>query len=129
MIVDASAIVAMMLDEPGARELADRLEAATTRATHAVSIYEAALAIGREWNATPAQALEDISAFLSKSEIDQVALSSAEAAGALDAFSRYGKGRHPARLNMGDCFSYACARLRGLPLLYKGDDFTQTDLA
>ena len=47
----------------------------------------------------------------------------------LDAFARFGKGRHPAALNMGDCFSYACARTRGLPLLYKDDDFAKTDIA
>jgi ribonuclease VapC len=49
---------------------------------------------------------------------------------ALDAFDRYGKGRrHPAQLNMGDCFAYACAKFRGVPLLYKGSDFSRTDLA
>jgi ribonuclease VapC len=47
---------------------------------------------------------------------------------ALDAFERFGKGRHPAALNLGDCFAYACARLAGAPLLYKGDDFPQTDI-
>lgn len=47
---------------------------------------------------------------------------------ALDAFDRYGQGRHPARLNMGDCFAYACARHLGMPLMYRGDDLPQTDI-
>ena len=48
---------------------------------------------------------------------------------AIETFERFGRGNHPARLNMGDCFAYACARSLGVPLLFKGDDFSQTDIA
>lgn len=58
-----------------------------------------------------------------------VAIGSAEIAGALDAYQHYGKGRHPAKLNMGDCFAYACAKANDARLLYKGNDFVHTDLA
>ena len=58
-----------------------------------------------------------------------VAISERELAVALDAYQAYGKGRHPAGLNMGDCFAYACAKANGAKLLYKGDDFARTDLA
>ena len=129
MMVDASAIVAILLDEPDARRLAERLEGSPTRLTHPVSVYEAALAVAREWRSTVEDGLEDVAAFLQQSEADVVSIGSAETRAALSAFALYGKGRHAARLNMGDCFSYACAKLRGMPLLYKGDDFAQTDLA
>ena len=62
------------------------------------------------------------------SEIEVIGIGPAEGDLALDAFERYGKGRHPARLNMGDCFAYACARTHGVPLLFKGDDFSHTDI-
>jgi ribonuclease VapC len=129
MIVDASAIVALLLDEPEARSLADRLEAAPTRATHPVSIYEAALAIARSWRSSPGEAEADVNLLLAGSDLRVLPIGPDEAAAALDAFAKYGKGRHAAKLNMGDCFSYACAKLRGMPLLYKGDDFALTDLA
>lgn len=61
-------------------------------------------------------------------EIDQIPLSIDVTSAAIDAFARFGKGRHPAALNMGDCFAYACARVHRVPLLYKGDDFSLTDI-
>ena len=65
---------------------------------------------------------------LSQTQSSVVAVGDAECRLALDAYARFGKGRHPARLNMGDCFAYACARSHGVPLLYKGDDFALTDI-
>ena len=68
--------------------------------------------------------------FLERARISVVAIEDAAATGALDAHARFGKtSMHPARLNMGDCFAYAMAKQHGVPLLYKGDDFAQTDLA
>ncbi len=61
-------------------------------------------------------------------DIQQISISPAEHEVALDALDRFGKGRHPARLNMGDCFAYACAKTRALPLLFKGNDFPLTDI-
>lgn len=70
-----------------------------------------------------------IAAFVQRAGLDVVPIGAAETEEALDAHDRYGKGRHRARLNMGDCFAYACAKTNGAELLYKGDDFVHTDLA
>jgi ribonuclease VapC len=70
-----------------------------------------------------------ILAILKREAEAAVSITQEDAQAALVAFARYGKGRsHPARLNMGDCFAYAAARTRGMPLLYKGNDFTRTDI-
>ena len=129
MIVDASALVAIILDEPEARALAARIEQASEVHTHSVSVYEAALAVARQWRLTPGEAHAAVMTLLGEAEIAVLSIGPAETSAALDAFARYGKGRHAAALNMGDCFSYACARLRGMALLYKGEDFALTDLA
>ncbi|WP_338036670.1 type II toxin-antitoxin system VapC family toxin [Arvimicrobium flavum] len=73
-------------------------------------------------------AQQRVEEYLALAQIEPVAVPPEVAALALDAFDRFGKGRHPAKLNMGDCFSYACARHYGQPLLYKGDDFALTDI-
>lgn len=130
MIVDASALVAILLDEPEAEEFIARLHAAGTRATHPISIYEATAALLRERARDVGAARAVVSKLLADAEVDVVSIGHEESRAALDAFARYGKGRgHPAQLNMGDCFSYACAEVRGWPLLYKGDDFSRTGLA
>jgi ribonuclease VapC len=129
MIVDASAIVAILLDEREAGALAHRLSEASRRATHPISVYEAALAIARVSRSTLEEAQDDVASFVTDLEMQVALIGAPETAAALGAFARYGEGRHPARLNMGDCFSYACAKVRGMPLLYKGDDFARTDLA
>lgn len=129
MIVDASAIVALSLFEPDWEGLAARLDGAARPSTHPISIFEASLAIRRMKEVSTTRAFGATQEFLARAEVDVLSIGPAEAAAALDAFDRYGRGRHPAKLNMGDCFSYACARLRGMPLLYVGNDFSQTDLA
>lgn len=129
MILDASAIVAIMRREPEAGALAIRLTEAPRRGTHGISVYEATLAVARLSGAPVAEAEAVVADFLEDMAVVVHPIGPAEAAAALDAFARYGKGRHPAALNMGDCFSYACAKLRGMPLLYKGDDFALTDIA
>lgn len=129
MIVDASAIVAIAVHEPGWERLARKLDDVRDAYTHPISLYEASLAIARIKNADPAIGRQAADEFLYQSELKVVTIGPAEAAAAVDAHARYGKGRHPAKLNMGDCFSYACAKLRGMPLLYKGEDFAKTDLA
>jgi ribonuclease VapC len=130
MMVDASALVAILLDEPEAREFEVTLERVSRTLTHPVSVYETVLAVARDSRRTLDEAQSDVEGLLDELEVRVVSIGKLEARAALDAFSRYGKGSgHPARLNMGDCFSYAVAKLRGMPLLYKGDDFAQTDLA
>lgn len=129
MFVDASAICAILLDEPEAPELLAKLEAASSLMTSSMSLYEASLAIARTVPGGLAAARADVTGFATRAKIAVVAIGLAEGEAALDAFERYGKGRHPAQLNMGDCFAYACARTHGVPLLFKGDDFGQTDMA
>lgn len=129
MIVDASALVSILLEEDDAEQLNLRLEAADVRFTHPVSVYETVTALMRSTGRAVDAAESVVVRFLAQAEIGLIPIGRAETNAALDAFARYGKGRHPAALNMGDCFSYACARARGLSLLYKGDDFARTDLA
>lgn len=129
MIIDASAIVAILLDEPEGQSLTMRIESAEVRLTHPVSVFEAAQAISRQWRRALSDARQDLREFLVTAEIDVIEIGPPEAVVAIEAAARYGKGRHSAALNLGDCFSYACARVRGMPLLYKGSDFAQTDLA
>lgn len=129
MFVDASAICAILLREPDAKSLAERIEAAKTKLTSALAIYESVAALARSKNGNVVEARRTVDTFLSAGRIEVMAIGRAEQEIALDAFERYGKGRHPAKLNMGDCFAYACARTHGVPLLFKGDDFNRTDIA
>lgn len=129
MILDASAIVAVMEKETGWERLFERLEAPELRLTYPVSVFEAAVATTRLTEIGIETALRDVREFLVASDTGVVQIGSEETTAALQAHGRYGKGRHPARLNMGGCFSYAVAKLRGMPLLYSGEDFALTDLA
>ena len=130
MFVDASAIVAILTREPGADALADRLETGKGCITSAVAVFEAVAAICRTRQASVEEARADVGDFLDTARISTVAVTLADGEAALDAFDRYGKGRrHPAQLNLGDCFAYAMAKTRDMPLLFKGDDFAGTDLA
>ena len=129
MFVDASAIVAILTGEPEADTLADALEAARLPITSPIAVFEAVLGICRKRHASVAEARDDVRDFLETAGIRTVSITGREADTALDAFSRYGKGRgHPAQLNMGDCFAYAAARHHGAGLLFKGDDFAHTDI-
>lgn len=128
MFIDASALTALMTVEDGSMHLFDRVERAKTRITSPLAIWETAVAISRRTGLEVEQAGHEVDAYLTLAKIDSMALPTEVAALALEAFDRYGKGRHPARLNMGDCFAYACARHFGQPLLYKGDDFALTDI-
>jgi ribonuclease VapC len=130
MFVDASAIVAMITQEPEAPQFLDLVEAAAHPMTSAVAIFEAALGICRKRQSTVDEAYNDVRELLEEANIRVVDIGDAEAVEALSAFARYGKGRgHPARLNLGDCFAYAVAKTNGVPLLFKGDDFPKTDIA
>ena len=130
MFVDASAIVAILTREPDADALADLLESARSPITSPIAVFEAALGICRKRHVSVEEAQADIREFLGVAEIRAVSITEREAETALAAFSRYGKGRgHPAQLNLGDCFAYAMARNHRTALLFKGDDFSQTDIA
>ncbi|HEY3778797.1 MAG TPA: type II toxin-antitoxin system VapC family toxin [Rhizomicrobium sp.] len=129
MFVDASAIVAILSREPEADRFADLLEHARAPVTSPVAVFEAALGLCRKRHASVDEAGADVGELLALAGIECVAIASADAQTALAAFARYGKGTgHPAQLNLGDCFAYAVARNRGISLLFKGEDFTHTDI-
>ena len=130
MFVDSSAIVAILTAEEEADRLADRIEAADVPVTSPLAVFEATLGLCRKRHASVEEARADLRDFLDLAGIETIGISPADADMALLAFSRYGKGRgHPAQLNMGDCFAYAVAKGRDIPLLYKGNDFSHTDMA
>ena len=129
MFVDASAIVAILTREPEADAFVDLLDGASAAVTSPIAVFEATLGICRKRHASVAEAQEDVHQFLRTAGIRTLSVTADDAAGALDAFSRYGKGRgHPAQLNLGDCFAYAMAKGHGVPLLFKGEDFDKTDI-
>lgn len=129
ILVDASAIVAIVYGEPEADDLANVLETHNDRCYCAVGAWEAAQAIARLRGIDLQQAADAVANFAFEAGLRLVSVGEDERREAIVAAARYGKGRHPARLNMGDCFAYACAKTNGAELLYKGDDFALTDLA
>ena len=130
MFVDASAIVGILTREAEADALADVLEGARSPITSPIAIFEAALGICRKRHASVGEAEADVREFLEVAGIRAVPITEREAATALAAFSRYGKGRgHPAQLNLGDCFAYAIAKNHRTALLFEGEDFDKTDIA
>ncbi len=126
MIVDASAILAMLLKEPEAPAFADHIGGCAEEAVISpVNYLEIALRIDRGETPELSAVLDPLLATL---EMRIAAITPEQAYLAREAYQRYGKGNHPARLNLGDCFAYALAKARGEPLLFKGDDFRQTDV-
>jgi ribonuclease VapC len=127
MFVDASAIVAILAGEEDAALLVERLSNGTAR-TSPVAVYEAVLGLARARNLAIADAETAVDQLLAAARIDIVAITEEIGRAALRAFDRFGRGRHPAALNLGDCFAYACASTLDAPLLFKGKDFAQTDI-
>jgi len=125
MILDTSALVAILQDEPERRSFIAAIEAAASRSMSTATFVETSIVIGARYGD---DGLRDLDLLLAKAEVALVAVDPEQAQAAREAFLRFGKGRHPAGLNYGDCFSYALARTLGEPLLYKGDDFSQTDV-
>ncbi|WP_298965974.1 type II toxin-antitoxin system VapC family toxin [uncultured Methylobacterium sp.] len=129
MFVDASALVAILTREAGHDELEQRLHRAPRRITSGLAMFEAVVAIARRTGLALDTAETLLRSFMGAAEIGLVPITDAEAGSALAAYARFGKGRgHPAQLNMGDCFAYACSRNHDVPLLFVGDDFTRTDI-
>lgn len=128
LFVDASAIVAILRGEADAAELAARLLDADVRFTSAIAIFEATLAAARGGAVEKETAEAEVRAFIERTRVQVVTIGQEEARIALEAHARFGKGRHPAALNLGDCFAYACARAYSAALLFKGDDFSLTDI-
>ena len=119
----------MLTDEQDGDALADRLERSRPAITSAIAVYESVAALVRKRTYSVGEARRIVDEFLDTAEVEVVPIGTAEMQLATEAFEHYGKGRHPAGLNMGDCFAYACARANAAALLFKGDDFDQTDIA
>ncbi|MBU4433613.1 MAG: type II toxin-antitoxin system VapC family toxin [Alphaproteobacteria bacterium] len=129
MFVDASAWVAILADEPEALAFEGRLIEAALVLISPIVVWETVRAVARIIQIEPGEARQLTLGYMARIGARTVAIGEIEQAEALDAHTRFGKSVHPARLNMGDCFAYACARTHGVPLLFKGDDFSLTDIA
>ncbi len=129
MMLETSAILAVLLNEPERAEFLARIETAESPFTSAVALSEAAMAFAARTRTTPSVALKAVRAFLDEADVSIVDFVAPMAERAIEAREKFGRGRHPAALNFGDCLSYAAARHCGAPLLFKGDDFAQTDIA
>jgi ribonuclease VapC len=126
MVIDTSAIVAILLNEPERDSFRSAIENASRRPLlSSMTLLEASLVVGGQRGVRMLAVLDA----LVEETMDVIALDEATVRVARDAFMRYGKGRHPAGLNFGDCASYALAKTRGRRLLFKGNDFAQTDIA
>ena len=129
MFVDASAMVAILVEESDAAALTKRLAQAVEPCTSPIAICEAVAGVARACNVPIRTAETILDRFLEQATVRIVPITAEIGRGAVSAFERYGRGRHPAALNMGDCFAYACASELDMPLLFKGNDFPQTDIA
>ena len=128
MYVDASALVAILANESERSQFLKAIGASKTRMTSVVSVFETSLSIST-LTGSCASALSEVMRFIETVGIEIMSIDPALLVELCIARDRYGKGSgHPARLNMGDCFSYAMAKQAGVPLLYKGNDFAQTDI-
>lgn len=124
MVVDTSALVAVLQDEPERPALRDAMVASTCRLSTATLVEAGIVMQGRHGDG----GAQRLGALLTQLGVEAVPVTVAHAALAREAFRRFGKGRHPAGLNYGDCFSYALAVALSEPLLFVGDDFGQTDV-
>lgn len=126
MVLDTSALVAILSQEPEAQALALAIDEHPCRCVSAATVLEASIVIAVRFGEP---GLRDLDQLLAKILAEVVPVSADQAALGRQAFLKYGKGRHPAGLNYGDCFAYALTKTSGQPLLCKGDDFARTDLA
>jgi ribonuclease VapC len=125
MVIDTSAICAILFDEAERARFDRLIDEDNVRMVSAVTRVEAAFVVeGRKGGA----GRERLDRFFRLTTAEIVAVTTVHAEIAVEAFRRFGKGRHPAQLNIGDCFAYALAKASGEPLLFKGSDFTLTDL-
>jgi ribonuclease VapC len=127
VIVDTSALIAILRDEPEALACAKAIEASSRRRISAANFVEAAIVIDASRDPVASRRLEVL---VREAQLVVEPVTEAQARIARDASRDFGKGSgHPARLNFGDCFAYALARATGEPLLFNGDDFAHTDIA
>lgn len=125
MIIDSSALLAIVLNEPERDSFLDAIVSVDRRSMSVANWFEATMVIDRRGKP---QAVSYFEEFVGKAGIDLVPVTSGQANRAREAWRIYGRGVHPAKLNYGDCFAYALAKEREEPLLFKGEDFPQTDI-
>jgi len=125
MVLDSSAIIAILLKEPEAVQFASAIENSDTTILSAASLLETSIIIESRLGPEGAR---DLDLFIYRAEIEIIPVDREQIELARTAWRKYGKGRHPAALNYGDCFSYALAKATGYQLLFKGTDFSGTDL-
>ena len=128
MLIDSSGLVAIVLNEDDAPKIVAALETSEFVYVTPIVIYEAAMAVARVRVMSLERATDIVQQFCQALNANCIAIGEDMAIEALGAASRFGKGRHKAQLNMGDCFSYAAAKTLAVPLLFKGDDFSLTDI-
>ena len=126
MVIDTSALVAMLGDEPEAERFEAAVEADHVRLMSTASYLETAIVIESRFGEPGGRELD---LWIHRAAVDLVAVHPEQAEAARVAYRKYGKGRHRAGLHYGDCFSYALAKISAQPLLFKGDDFPHTDIA
>ena len=125
MIIDSSAIAAILFQEPDRERFLAAIAGAKRRCIAAPNLLEMTMVLAGRLEDPVLMRLDD---FISTASIEILPFTADHAAIARDAFLRYGKGRHPAGLDFGDCIAYATAQLEAMPLLFKGDDFRLTDI-
>lgn len=128
IFADASALIAIIAGEPEADALSDLLEADPSRCCSAVSVWETVAGLCRSYMFSVPSARTHVRRFLDEAGFRFVGIGEKEFDIAVDAYAQFGKGRHPAGLNMGDCYAYACTKANDAKLLFKGDDFAKTDI-
>jgi ribonuclease VapC len=126
MVIDSSAVIAIALKEPERMDFLQRIHADRRRLISAPTLLEMEIVLTIRQGPESSNVLND---FLRRLHFQVVPFDEVQAGIAREAFLRFGKGRHKAGLNFGDCFSYALAKQTGEPLLYKGNDFRETDIA
>ncbi|WP_230769000.1 type II toxin-antitoxin system VapC family toxin [Sphingomonas sp. Leaf4] len=127
--IDASVLVAILAREPDYLEQSSRLFSAENPLWSPISRWETISGVARATKYGDSLSAQITDAFAEENGLVMVPIGEPEARIATETHHRYGKGRHDAKLNMGDCFAYACARTNDARLLYKGDDFARTDLS
>jgi ribonuclease VapC len=125
MVVDTSALAAILFDEPDAEEFEAAIANDPIRLISAATLVEASTVVERRLGE---QAGRELDSLLTEAGFEVVAVSEEQAEVARQALRTYGKGRHRASLNFGDCFAYALSKVSGEPLLFKGHDFSLTDM-
>ena len=125
MVLDTSAVVAILQNEPERRKFNEAIEASESRSISTASFVECSMILESRYGA---DGVRDLDLFIAKAQVSLMPVDEEQADLARRAYRKFGKGRHPAGLNFGECFSYALSRALDLPLLFKGNDFNQTDV-